>query len=91
MDVPKKIVLLPKPCSWYLGDFTSRKATTATALDCLRVLVHYVNADTKALLVRLLNDTVPSIKFKNYIYRCRVFSELKSGDDDFEGIDDIND
>ena len=80
IDSSKKIVYLPKLCSWYLPDFIPKKVSANSPIDCLRALSHYTKEETKSKLRYLFSDTngTPTIKFKNFTYRCRSFIEYKS-------------
>ena len=81
IDPNKRIVYLPKVCSWYLSDFVSMKSITQPApIDCLRALSHYAKGNIKFQLTKMLTDTgnAPAIKFKNFSYRCRPFVEMRN-------------
>jgi len=78
VDTSRRVVLLPKVCSWYLSDFCPRKIGSPSPIDCVRVLAHYTRGDTKHALSKILTETagsIPAIKFKPYSYRCRSFIE----------------
>ena len=80
IDASKRVVYLPKVCSWYLSDFVSMKAIMQPApIDCLRALSHYSKGTVKTHLTKMLTDTgnAPAIKFKNFSYRCRTIVEMK--------------
>jgi hypothetical protein len=80
VDTLRRVVLLPKVCSWYLSDFCPRKIGSPSPIDCVRVLAHYTKGETKHALSKLLTETggsLPAIKFKPYSYRCRSFFESR--------------
>ena len=84
LDAVKRTVYLPKVCTWYLQDFVSSKLIAHPApIDCLRTISHYTRGEKRSLLVKMLTDTTgpPSIKFKQYSYRCRTIVELKTTTD----------
>lgn len=74
------LLLMIKVCSWYMSDFGCMKGTTST--DCVRALAHYVKGESRNSLTKLLTDvnSTPTIKFKNFSYRCRSFIEYKYDD-----------
>lgn len=78
IDSSRRLVILPKVCSWYPHDFSSRRQSAAFPTDCLRVIAPYLKTEHKVILTRLLSDGAnPSVKFKNYNFRCRLLSQRK--------------
>jgi hypothetical protein len=83
IDSYHRAILLPKVCSLFLSDFSSRNFSIP--LDSLRVISHYLRGEDKQIITRLLSDGVsPSVKFKNYNYRCRAFVRMP-----IDTIDDV--
>ena len=78
IDSQRRLVILPKVCSWFPSDFSiKRNNFAATPIDCLWVIAPYLKADSRATLIRLLSDgTNPSVRFKNYNFRCQVLSQF---------------
>lgn len=79
IDTIRRIVYLPKVCSWYPSDFCAKKIGSPTPLDCVHVLVHYTKGEVKFALSKMLTENcpAPTIKFKNFSYRCRSFVESR--------------
>lgn len=76
IDAKKRVVTLPKLCSSYLQDFASKstKSSHVSPIDCLRVIVTYLNRSDRHEVVKMLSEgSVPSVKFKNVNYSCRRF------------------
>lgn len=76
IDSNRRLVILPKVCSWFPNDFTiKRSGATASPIDCLRVIAPYLRPEPRATLIRLISDgTNPSVRFKNFNFRCKVLS-----------------
>jgi len=84
IDMSKRLVVLPRVCSWFLADFTpsNRKSgTTAVPVDCLRCIAHYIRSeDSSKLIELLLMGNTPTIKFKEFKMKAKP---LVVGDSDF--------
>ena len=81
IDANKRVVYLPKVCSWYMSDFVSTRSIIQPApIDCLRALSHYSKGSVKIQLTKMLTDAsnAPAVRFKNFSYRCRTFVEMKN-------------
>jgi hypothetical protein len=80
IDVQRRTVTLPKVCSWFPGDFVPRRggaSVPGTPLDCLRAVASYMRGEERTALIRLLTDGAsPTVKFKNFQFRCRLLSEF---------------
>jgi len=78
VESSKRVVVLPRVCSWYLADFApaNRKiGVNAVPLDCLRTISPYIpSEDATKLTDLLLNGASPTIKFKDYRFRARAIS-----------------
>ena len=88
VDSVKRIVHLPKQCSWFLADFVTPRtlANGPVVGDCLRVIVHYLTGEAKASLKRMLSEgPYPSVRFQHFTFRCKAFSKF---DDKSLEIDD---
>lgn len=76
IDVKKRVVILPKICSQYLQDFSlsNQGNHSASMIDCLRVIVSYLNPNDRQDLMKLLSEgQPPSVRFHNFNYKCRRF------------------
>lgn len=77
IDPRKRLVILPKICSAYLHDFSTRRSNISpnvSPADCLRVIASYVPGGDRQVLVRILSEGMtPSIKFKQFLFSSRKF------------------
>jgi hypothetical protein len=77
VDTERKTVILPRICSWFLPDFYSEHGNHVVPANCLRIVAPYLRADDRIALAKMTQDGVlPSIRFRPYNFRCRVFAEL---------------
>jgi hypothetical protein len=78
IDSQRRLVILPKVCSWFPNDFVIKRfnsGQSASPVDCLRVIAPYLRPEPRATLIRLISDgTNPSVRFKNFNFRCKVLS-----------------
>jgi hypothetical protein len=80
VDAQKKMVTLPKACSWFLSDFVTKKTLINGPVvgDCLRVIVHYLSGEAKSMLRRMLQEgPYPIVRFQPFTFRCIAFSRLE--------------
>lgn len=85
MDSQKRVVVLPKICSWFLSDFVTKKTLQNGPVvgDTLRVIVHYLTGEAKVSLKRMLGEgPFPSVKFQQFTFRCKAFSKQIDVEDD---------
>ena len=71
IESSKRVVILPRVCSWFLADFAHANKKTgnnaAVPVDCLRCIAHYIGFEHNAKLNELLlSGGTPTIKFKDY-------------------------
>lgn len=77
VEVERKFVTLPRVCSWFLADFDGSGEGHAVPSDCLRILAPYLKDIDRLALMRMMQDGVsPSVRFRPFNFRCRVFTEL---------------
>lgn len=78
IESAKRVVILPRVCSWFLGDFAhcNKKSGSSSAVpvDCLRCIAHYIRLDENAKLNELLlSGGTPTIKFRDFKYKAQHF------------------
>ena len=74
IDISRRIVVLPRVCSWFLADFAqgnrSKLGVAAVPVDCLRCIAHYIRSEDSGKLVELLlTGNTPTIKFREFKMR----------------------
>lgn len=87
IDTRTKTIYLPELCKWFLSDFTLKKVPTSTAYhDLLRVITPYLSTNDRKLLNIIKESTIgtnsPTVKFKNFNYKCRKFGRYLGEYDD---------
>jgi hypothetical protein len=79
IDIPKKLIVLPKICSLFLSDFVPRRITSPNAMDCLRAVVPYLKTEERTVLIKMMTEGGNMhVRFSNYDFRCRQLSLLPS-------------
>lgn len=77
VEVERKFVTLPRICSWFLADFNTSEHGHFVPTDCLRVLVPYFKDIDRLALMKMMQEGIsPSVRFRPFNFRCRVFTEL---------------
>jgi len=75
IDMTKRIVVLPRVCSWFLTDFThsrGKMGNAAVPVDCLRCIAHYIRSeDSSKLTELLLTGVTPTIKFREFKWKAK--------------------
>ena len=91
VDAHKRIVVLPKVCSWFLPDFVTKRTLEKGPVvgDCLRVIVHYLSGEAKASLKRMLGEgPYPNVRFQKFAFKCRAFTMMDDLSTDYQENDD---
>jgi hypothetical protein len=79
IDSNKRLITLPKICAWFPADFSLKRSSSATPVECLRVLAPYLRGENRSALSRMLADgNSPSVKFRSFQYRCRLLALQKA-------------
>jgi hypothetical protein len=76
IDAERKNAVLPRICSWYLRDFSTRR-NGSLPIDCLRAIMPYLRDVDRSVLLRMLDEGVaPNIRFRPFTFRCRPIAKL---------------
>ncbi len=77
VDVDRKLVLLPRVCSWYSTDFSRRAEKPQQEDDCVRVISPYIRSEDKLALMQLCADgTIPTVKYSPFAFQCRALEKM---------------